>query len=51
MKHNLEECTILRRYFSRQGPPKGDTEKKEEGGVKTTTGKRTATSLIFIIAS
>jgi hypothetical protein len=32
MKHTLEECTILRRCFSRQDPPKGDTEKKAAGG-------------------
>jgi hypothetical protein len=31
-KHTLEECTILRRYFSRQGPPKGDAEKKPGEG-------------------
>jgi hypothetical protein len=28
MKHTLEECTMMRRYFSRGGQPKDDAEKK-----------------------
>jgi hypothetical protein len=27
-KHTLEECTMMRRYFSRGGQPKDDAEKK-----------------------
>jgi hypothetical protein len=28
MKHTLEECTVMRRYFSCYGQPKDDAEKK-----------------------
>jgi hypothetical protein len=28
MKHTLEECTMMRHYFSRGSQPKDDAEKK-----------------------
>jgi hypothetical protein len=28
MKHTLEECTMMQRYFSRDGQPKDDAKKK-----------------------
>ena len=31
VKHTLEECTILQRYYAKLGPPNDDTKKKDTG--------------------